>query len=192
MATPPTTPSHCQCCAYPTWRSVRAASAFCLVRRSIALACACGLRRSSRSDLNEPTSVTYAAARIQLTPSITLMEWAELGVAIPITLYKKTRVSRRSMNHQRRLVACAFPGRAARRHCLDGVRACAHRRRAIHRWATGDRQSYLTGPRRSSGWAWRCTNASIPSARPRPSPLPSHWDRVGSLVAASFPIASAS
>lgn len=29
------------------------------------------------------------AARIQLTPSITLMEWAELGVAIPITLYKK-------------------------------------------------------------------------------------------------------
>ena len=29
------------------------------------------------------------AARVQLTPSITLMEWAELGVAIPITLYKK-------------------------------------------------------------------------------------------------------
>ena len=29
------------------------------------------------------------AARVQLMPSITLMEWAELGVAIPITLYKK-------------------------------------------------------------------------------------------------------
>ena len=29
------------------------------------------------------------AARVQLTPSITLMEWAEIGIAIPITLYKK-------------------------------------------------------------------------------------------------------
>lgn len=29
------------------------------------------------------------AARIQLAPSVTLFEWGELGVAIPITLYKK-------------------------------------------------------------------------------------------------------
>lgn len=29
------------------------------------------------------------AARIQIMPAITLMKWAELGVAIPITLYKK-------------------------------------------------------------------------------------------------------
>jgi hypothetical protein len=31
----------------------------------------------------------FYAARIQIAPSITLMQWAEIGVAIPITLYKK-------------------------------------------------------------------------------------------------------
>lgn len=31
----------------------------------------------------------FYAARIQIVPAITLMKWAEVGVAIPITLYKK-------------------------------------------------------------------------------------------------------
>src|SRR4051812_10719022 len=31
----------------------------------------------------------FYAARIQIAPSITLMQWAEIGVAIPITLYAK-------------------------------------------------------------------------------------------------------
>jgi len=31
----------------------------------------------------------FYAARIQIMPAITLMKWAEIGVAIPITLYRK-------------------------------------------------------------------------------------------------------